>query len=183
MHMNFFSIHLEQQRQAQRKRRMNMILIVLLIVAIGSGIGYLVYATSTFEQRIAAAQKILLTPENVAFEKEISDTDKAISAIDSYRRELQQIETAFASRVKVDKAALDSVMASLPEGTALTSISLSGYNLRLTGTIGGAYLAPSLLANLRATDLFVDIAPISLLTESGALVFNVSCVLKGGALQ
>ena len=183
MNMNFFSIHLEQQRQEQRKRRINMLLIALLVVAIGSGIGYLVYANSMYEQRIAAAHEVLLTPENIAFEREISDTDKAISALDGYRRELLQIETAFASRVKVDKPVLDQVMASMPEGTSLTSLSLSGYNLRITGTIGGAYLAPSLLANLRATELFIDIAPISLLTESGALVFNVSCVLKGGALQ
>lgn len=183
LNMNFFNIYLEQKRAERRKLIRNISLFFVLALAIGGAFGFLVYSINNYEQRIAAANAVLNTEENLTYRRELSRSDSAIRILQTYRASLAQTDLALAGAIKLNKAALDQVMAVLPEGVNLVSINFSGFNLRLSGTISGAYLAPSLLANLRSTGLFSDIAPISLITEQGVLNFTATCIMKGGALQ
>ena len=181
--MNFFNDYLEERKAEQRKLRQNILSFLALALLIGGVYGYLLWANTQYQNRIAEMQLVLNTPESIAERTEIANYKTKISVLDTYINNLKISNDAIASGVKFNRALLDTIMSVLPEGTTLSSFSFSSFNLRLNGNIPGAYMAPSLINNLRETGLFLDLAPITISNDQGSTSFSVTCILKGGALQ
>ena len=157
--MNFFNLYGKAKKSLYQSKIIISAIVFALITAAVVGAAYLHDVRTQWDNKITPLEEKL---------ERMTNSDERLSVeqtrLDAYRR-LYDIAVNIDSAINTVNFFTDDdarvIIEAMPAGVTVNKFILDGINLEITGMLDNMAILPSLMHNLKATGLFVDVSTTS----------------------